>query len=415
MPIKVATILDYYLKRPFHSLKRIVHSFSVFSLFIYAYFYLKLKTKIMKNLFIVLLTFCSLSISANELNPEKKHTIKVALLLDTSNSMDGLINQAKTQLWEIVNELSYAKCENQDPDLMISLYEYGNSNLSSDEGYIRQVIGFSSDLDEISEKLFSLKTDGGNEFCGEVIQTSLKELKWGDNKKDLKLIFIAGNEPFTQGKINYKDASTQANEQGVIVNTIFCGDYQNGISGKWQDGARLTHGDYMAIDQNEAVVHIASPYDDVIILLNKKLNDTYIYYGSTGRSKMELQSKQDDNAAELDEVVVVKRAVSKSSRVYKNSTWDLVDAEKEKGFSYGTLDKKTLPKNLQNKSSEELKKHVTAQSKKRKEIQQKIKELNTKRNVYVAKKRKETQQSNGLESALLKAIKRQAKTKDYVW
>ena len=130
---------------------------------------------------------------------------------------------------------------------------------------------------------------------------------------------------------------------------------------------------------------------------------------------MALQSKQDDNAAELDEVVVVKRAVSKSSRVYKNSTWDLVDAEKEKGFSYSKIDKKTLPTNLQNKSSEELKKHVTAQSKKRKEIQQKIKELNTKRNVYVAKKRKETQQSNGLESAMLNAIKRQAKTKDYVW
>ncbi len=29
-------------------------------------------------------------------------------------------------------------------------------------------IGFSSDLDEISEKLFALKTNGGNEFCGEV-------------------------------------------------------------------------------------------------------------------------------------------------------------------------------------------------------------------------------------------------------
>ena len=32
----------------------------------------------------------------------KKH-IKVALLLDTSNSMDGLIDQAKAQLWDIVN------------------------------------------------------------------------------------------------------------------------------------------------------------------------------------------------------------------------------------------------------------------------------------------------------------------------
>jgi len=368
----------------------------------------------MKNLFIVLLTFCTLNISANELNPEKKHTVKVALLLDTSNSMDGLINQAKTQLWEIVNELSYAKCESQDPDLLISLYEYGNSNLPSDEGYIRQVIGFSSDLDEISEKLFSLKTNGGNEFCGEVIQTSLKELNWGNNKKDLKLIFIAGNEPFTQGKINYRDATTQANEQDVIVNTIFCGNYQNGISGKWQDGARLTNGDYMAIDHNVEIVHIASPYDDVIIQLNKKLNDTYIYYGNQGASKMRLQSEQDSNAESLDEVVVVKRAVSKSSRVYKNSTWDLVDAEKEKGFNYSKLDKKNLPKQLQNKSSEELKKYVSVQSKKRKEIQQKIQELNTKRNTYVANKRTESN-SKSLDKALINALKKQAKLKNYVW
>ena len=43
-----------------------------------------------------------------EVETKKKETIKVALLLDTSNSMDGLIYQAKTQLWEIVNELSYA-------------------------------------------------------------------------------------------------------------------------------------------------------------------------------------------------------------------------------------------------------------------------------------------------------------------
>ena len=40
----------------------------------------------------------------------EKQNIKVALLLDTSNSMDGLIDQAKAQLWEIVNEFSYAKC-----------------------------------------------------------------------------------------------------------------------------------------------------------------------------------------------------------------------------------------------------------------------------------------------------------------
>jgi len=367
------------------------------------------------KILLVILTLSTILVSAKEKYPLKKNTIKVALLLDTSNSMDGLINQAKTQLWEIVNELSYAKCQNQNPDLMIALYEYGNDNLSSREGYIRQVIDFSSDLDEISEKLFSLRTNGGNEFCGQVIHNSLKQLDWGKNKNDLKLIFIAGNEPFTQGKINYRDAAAQANEQGVTINTIFCGNYQNGVSGKWQDGARLTHGDYMTIDHNEQIVHISSPYDDIIIQLNNQLNDTYIYYGDTGRSKMKLQAVQDSNAAELNEVVVVKRAVSKSSRIYKNSSWDLVDAEKEEGFSYSKVDKKSLPAQLQNKSSDEIKKYVAQQGKKRQEIQQKIKELNTQRNAYVAKKRKETNVTNGLENAMLNAIKKQAKQKNYIW
>ena len=109
-----------------------------------------------------------------------KQFVKIALLLDTSNSMDGLINQAKAQLWDIVNEFTYAKCGNHTmPELQIALYEYGNDNLSPAEGYIRQVLGFSSDLDEISEKLFSLSTNGGEEYCGTVIHTSLKQLDWG--------------------------------------------------------------------------------------------------------------------------------------------------------------------------------------------------------------------------------------------
>ena len=371
----------------------------------------------MKNtikIFMLLFTLNLFVASATNHHPEKENTIKIALLLDTSNSMDGLINQAKTQLWEIVNELSYAKCENKHPDLQIALYEYGNDNLSSKEGYIRQVLGFSSDLDEISEKLFSLDTNGGNEFCGEVILTSLKQLDWGKNKSDLKLIFIAGNEPFTQGKINYKDAASQANEQGVTVNTIFCGNYQNGIYGKWQDGAKRTHGDYMVIDHNETIVHIASPYDDIIVQLNTQLNDTYIYYGTQGRNKMRLQAAQDSNAAELDEVVVVKRAVSKSSRIYKNATWDLVDAEKEKGFNYSKVDKKSLPKSLQGKTSEELKRYVAQQRKKRIEIQEKINTLNTKRNAYVAEKRKGGGVKS-LDKAMINAIKKQAKEKNYVW
>src|SRR4051812_15614294 len=38
-----------------------------------------------------------------------KPKVQIALLLDTSGSMDGLLAQAKTQLWKIVNEFALSK------------------------------------------------------------------------------------------------------------------------------------------------------------------------------------------------------------------------------------------------------------------------------------------------------------------
>lgn len=342
-------------------------------------------------------------------NPE----IKVALLLDTSNSMDGLIDQAKAQLWKIVNELSYAKCEDKSPNLKIALYEYGNDNLNAEEGYLRQVIAFSDDLDEISKSLFSLTTNGGNEYCGKVIETALNQLEWGSSNNDLKLIFIAGNEPYSQGNVSYKEASKLAHNNDVTVNTIFCGDYNQGISTKWKDGADLTHGNYMAINHNEATVHIASPYDDEILELNEKLNQTYIAYGSAGRAKMEMQAEQDSNARSYNKANAVSRTVSKSSRLYKNSSWDLVDAEKEKDFSYEALDNKQLPKELQGKSKSEIKSFIEKKSKERNKLQDQIVALNIKRRNFVTQQSNDA--TNNLETAMIKALKTQAEKKNYKW
>src|SRR5262245_43918989 len=101
--------------------------------------------------------------------PGNRPLVQIALLLDTSNSMDGLINQARTQLWTIVNEFSRCKRDGQVPRLQVALYEYGNDGLSPGEGFIRMVLPFTDDLDKVSEKLFCLTTNGGSEFCGQVI------------------------------------------------------------------------------------------------------------------------------------------------------------------------------------------------------------------------------------------------------
>lgn len=342
------------------------------------------------------------------------YTISVALLLDTSNSMDGLIDQAKAQLWELVNELSYAKCGNDtQPSLQIALYQYGNDGLNAKEGYIQQVLPLSTDLDEISKQLFRLSTNGGNEYCGQVIQTSVNQLNWGTKDRDLNLIFIAGNEPFTQGPIRYQDAATNACEKDITINTIFCGNYNEGVNTSWKDGAIRTKGSYIAINSDKRTVHIPSPYDDRILEKNNALNATYVAYGTLGRAKMAEQTQQDDNAQSYGSANAVKRAVSKSSHFYKNEKWDLVDAEEVEEINYDTLDKTALPAELKDKSSSEIKKYVAQKRKDREEIQEEIADLNKKRRDYVAKQATKT--DNELQNALIDAIKKQAQTKKYTW
>ncbi|MDC8005729.1 VWA domain-containing protein [Aureisphaera galaxeae] len=351
--------------------------------------------------------------NANPSENVSEHYIRVALLLDTSNSMDGLIDQAKAQLWEIVNELSYAKCRSKQPNLEIALYEYGNDKLNSKDGYLRKILPFTNDLDDVSKELFSLTTDGGSEYCGTVIQASLEELDWGNDADDLKMIFIAGNEPFTQGDVDYRDAGGKAKEKDVVVNTIFCGDFDHGIATKWQDGAKITYGDYMAINHDQKTVHIASPYDDVILQLNIQLNGTYVPYGKRGRVKVAEQSIQDGNARGYGKENAVSRTVSKSSSFYKNSSWDLVDAEEEEDFSYDELKEEELPDNLKGKSTAQIKAYVKKQRAERERIKGEISKLNEQRRKYIAEEKKAS--SNGLESAMIDALKKQAKKKNYTW
>ncbi|MEM9821411.1 MAG: VWA domain-containing protein, partial [Bacteroidota bacterium] len=130
---------------------------------------------------------------------DQQHRIQLALLLDTSNSMDGLIEQAKSQLWKMVNELAESTKDGRTPEIEIALYEYGNDQLSPMKGYIREVVPLTSDLDHLSEKLFELNTDGGEEYCGFALKTAIENLTWSDKADNLKIVFIAGNEGFDQG------------------------------------------------------------------------------------------------------------------------------------------------------------------------------------------------------------------------
>lgn len=342
---------------------------------------------------------------------------QIVLLLDTSNSMDGLIDQAKTQLWKIVNEFIPMKINGKRPELRIALYEYGNSGLSHATGYIRQVLPFTDDLDRVSKELFALTTNGGDEYCGQVIQSALNDLQWSSGPNDLKTIFIAGNEPFSQGTVDYHSSCRGAISRGITVNTIFCGAYDEGVQTSWKDGAVLADGAYMNIDQSVQVAHIDAPQDAEIVRLGEELNRTYIPFGEKGKKGAINQEAQDQNALAAAPGAMLERSVAKSSAYYKSSDWDLVDAVESNEVELKNVQEEQLPENLQKMTVAEREKYLQDTMKERDRIQSEIRKLNDERNAYVAEKRKEmaVQGEDTLDSAMIKALREQAVRKGYVF
>ena len=343
--------------------------------------------------------------------------IQLAILLDTSGSMDGLIDQTRNQLWQVVNEFSTAKRNGQTPILEVALFEYGNDGNPKSAGFVRQLTGFTRELDKVSEGLFALTTNGGSEYCGYAIKTAVEQLQWSRSPQDIKTIFIAGNEPFTQGPVHYQQAIQLAKQQGIAVNTIFAGNHQQGVNGGWLSGANLAGGDYMSIDANQRIAHIEAPQDKRIAELNSKLNKTYVPYGSEGAASAERQMEQDKLSSNISAGLLSKRAKSKSSNFYNNSSWDLVDAVtdgKVEEAELADMEEASLPQEMRQLAPQERKDYVLKKAQERQKIKQEIASLSDKRDVFVAEKRREqVAAAPSVSDALTEAVKKQAAKKNF--
>ncbi len=340
--------------------------------------------------------------------------IQAAILLDVSGSMDGLIEQAKAQLWNMVSTMGKAKCTGDaTPQIEIALYEYGRSSNDIKKGYVKQINSFITNLDSLSENLFNLTTNGGDEYCGQVIKSSINELQWDAAPENYKVIFIAGNEDFLQGNVKYVEACNAAKQKGVIVNTIYCGDKMQGIREHWNLNAECGNGSFTNINADAKIDDIPTPYDSMIYVMNDKLNGTYMAYGVAGAGYFAKQQKMDDLNGAMSKSAGIKRAKAKSNSVaYKNTEWDLVDKYQADSISFNMISKAELPDSLKNKTKDEIKKIVAIKTKERAAAQQQIIALNKQRDTFIAAekaKRANNKTEQTLESEVEKIIKEQAK------
>jgi hypothetical protein len=338
--------------------------------------------------------------------------IQVAILLDVSNSMDGLIGQAKNQLWNMVNVLSKVTCNGEMPKIEIALYEYGRTTNNPNEGYVKQINAFTNDLDKLFSDLTGLATDGGDEYCGHVMYNSLNQLAWDTLTGSYKVIFIAGNESFLQGDISFTKACEAAKKKGVVVNTIYCGEKGKGIAESWNLGAECGNGSYSNIDQDAKPLIIHSPYDDSIIRLKESLNETLIVYGKEGESfyhsMMQADTAATYNMNDINKIIgyVVTRS---NKNLYNNPKWDLIDAMEKDAGIIDTLDLKTLDDSLKTKSRKDLKQIVERQSIERKRIRDQIADLSVKQEKYVKEEKTKSIEPQTLESEIEKIIREQVK------
>ena len=175
--------------------------------------------------------------------------------------MDGLIDQARSQLWTVVNEFATAPARGppvaaggrplrirQQPARRRAAATCGRCCRSP------------TDLDRVSEELFALTTNGGEEYCGTVIQAALDELRWSPSparpqgrlhRRQRALHPGPGGLPRGLRRAPARRASSStpstAAPRGVGEQT------------GWSEGARLADGATAPSTRTGAVVHVRRP------------------------------------------------------------------------------------------------------------------------------------------------------------
>lgn len=334
--------------------------------------------------------------------------VDVVICIDTSGSMEGLIDSCRKKLWDLCSVLAQAQ---PAPKLRVALYSYGGDEGGQD-GYVVLRSGFTEDLDHVYEELMKLRTSGGSELVGRVLRRSLEQLEWSKERGALKLIFVAGNESADQDPEHpFRQVAKDALQQSVVVHAIYCGaDQDQGDASTWREVAQNGGGQYAAIDPNGGTVSIETPFDADMMKLSQALNATYLPFGARGMAACANQARQDDNSRGMGSSTGAARAATKASGVYANGSWDLVDACGQAEFDWAKIEEAELPESLRGKSRAEREAVIAALRLQRSAIQAQIQELAKSRQAFIdaALAAAATDTSRSIDAAMARAVRSQA-------
>ncbi len=337
--------------------------------------------------------------------------IDVAFLLDTTGSMDHLIQGAKVKIWSIAKEMLDAKVA---PDLRMALIGYRDRG----DAYVTRSFDLTDDIDRIYGELLKFEADGGGdrpESVNQALDDAINGLSWDRGGSVYRVVFLVGDSP---PKMNYQDdikypvTASLAAERDIVINTVLAGGA--GDTGQiWREIARLAQGRFVSIPQTGNMQIIETPFDQDIQSLNQRLNGTALPYGKRVQQD-EVRQKLGRTAAAPSSVIADKSAYFKSkgaSEEIVTGRGELINDLAEGRVTLEELEPEALPTDLQGLSPEARELAIAEKTKERDALRRKINILVTKRDIYIKKELAKQGESDSFDGEVGAIIREQGSAK----
>lgn len=349
----------------------------------------------------------------------KAPPLDIVFIVDVSSSTTGLLSSVRNNFWEINNDISRLKPE---PDYRIGLMLLGRPSFKEENAYIKIASDLTTDIDYVANEMFIIKDNAtkGKVYFGNALKDAVNEFSWSKDENAIKLIFLVGNGPLSNG-YDYRKAAESAVKKGIKIFSLYFPNITSGRDeAEWRDLAEVGNGTFANILLNAGnnIVFEKSYHNDLLVEANSAINNTYIYYGENGKDRFDTQERLDVLTNSVSDWETEARSFLKGTKLYqgKNYTWDLVDLANKQAVNYAKIDRKFLPPKLEQISDEDLKTLVEDKISERQEYISIIKMLSQKREEFLKRKKDKLElfrYNNTFLGVVKKTIIQQAVEKGY--
>ena len=333
--------------------------------------------------------------------PKAPPVVEVVFALDTTGSMNGLIDGAKRKIWSLAQYIANGQPK---PELRVGLVAYRDRG----DAYITRFYDLSGDLDQVFEHLQSFEADGGGdgpEDVNRALSDAINKASWTDSQNALKIIYLVGDAPphddYTD-QMDSKALARRAHDRGIHINTIRCGS-DSTTQVAFAKIANLSSGEYASIEQSGGMRTVVTPYDEKMASLNARLMGTAIGYGRSGAD----MRRKVANALAAPATTAADRAsfYGKGSGAV-GGDGDLVKDVADGRVKPESIAASELPAEVAAMPAPARTAYVAGKMREREEVQQEITKLAEERNEYL--KKKKPAKSDSLDDKVEGTISRQA-------